>query len=568
VKVVPRLPTLPRFLGRIFHGQIKTGVLVSPVVLGIASSMDVFAGLSNIGVAFILFIVGLHLNPKIIRDVGKVSLITGAGQVLFTSVIGFLICLLLGFSVIVSVYVSIAITFSSTIIIMKLLSDKSELETLYGRIAVGFLIVQDLIAMLFLLIISSISTETDVLTLVLTTLGKLVVLVGGLFLIGYYLLPKLTRNIAKNQELILLFSIAWCFAISIAFFALGFSIEIGALLAGATLAVSPYRYEISSKMKPLRDFFLILFFISLGSQMVFSDVTKYIVPIIILSIFILIGNPIIVMFLMGALKYTKRNGFLAGLTVAQISEFSLILIALGVRVGHLETEVLSFVTVIGLITIAGSSYMIMYANKLYPHISKYISFFEYKGKKVDEHAHIKNNKINVILFGYNRIGFDLLESLKKSKKKFMVVDFNPEVIANLSKEKISCKYGDANDVELLNDFDFTKIKMTISTIPDPSTNLLLINYIREINKKCIIIVVAHSIENSVEMYKAGATYVLLPHFLGGKYVGTMIENYGFRSRKFVKEQLNELNDHLKKKVVEDGHASLKGVHTKKVKNGK
>lgn len=532
-------------------GYILTGIIVSPYFLNIVKSTDAIATFAQIGVALLLFMVGLNLNPRIIKDVGKVSLVTGVGQVIFTSVIGFFIGKLLGFSTIVSIYIAIALTFSSTIIIMKLLSDKGDLETLYGRIAIGFLIVQDLIVIIILMVISSIPAGINFTTLAIETVFKGVGLLLLLFLISVYIFPWITKAIARSQEFLLLFSIGWCFAIATLFYYLNFSIEAGALLAGITLSLSPYHYEIGSKLKPLRDFFIILFFILLGSQMVFTNISQYIIPITIFSVFILIGNPLIVMVLMGLLGYTKRNSFLAGLTVAQISEFSLILIALGVSVGHLTNEILSFVTIIGLITIAGSTYLILYANKIYPYLSKYLGIFERKGKKVDEHKYHEHEIYDIVLFGCNRIGYDLLESFKKIKKKFLVIDFDPERITKLAKEGFDCKYGDANDSELLNELNFSKTKMVVSTIHNLDTNLLLINKIRESNKKAIITVVSHQIDEAMKLYAAGATYVLMPHFLGGHHVSTMIEEHGLNLNKFLKEKVAHI-EHLRKRK-EIGH---------------
>tara|TARA_Y100000310_G_scaffold50496_1_gene46502 strand:+ start:6010 stop:7725 length:1716 start_codon:yes stop_codon:yes gene_type:complete len=532
-------------------GYILTGIIVSPYFLNIVKSTDAIATFAQIGIVLLLFMVGLNLNPKIIKDVGKVSLVTGVGQVIFTSLVGFFIGQLLGFSTIVSIYIAIALTFSSTIIIMKLLSDKGDLETRYGRIAIGFLIIQDLIVIVILMVISSIPAGINFTTLALETVLKGVGVLLLLFLISVYIFPQLTKAIAKSQEFLLLFSIGWCFAIASLFYYLNFSIEAGALLAGITLSLSPYHYEIGSKMKPLRDFFIILFFILLGSQMIFTNISQYIIPIIIFSIFILIGNPLIVMVLMGLLGYTKRNSFLAGLTVAQISEFSLILVALGVKVGHLTTDILSLVTIIGLITIAGSTYLILYANKIYPYLSKYLGIFERKGKKVDEHRYQKDGIYDIILFGYDRIGYDILESFKKIKKKFLVIDYNPETITKLAKEGFDCKYGDADDSELLNELNFSKIKMVVSTVHNLDTNLLLINKIRESNKKAIITVVSHQIDEAIKLYDAGATYVLMPHFLGGHHVSTMIEEHGLNLNKFLKEKIAHI-EHLRKRK-EAGH---------------
>ncbi|MGM5482264.1 MAG: cation:proton antiporter [Nanobdellota archaeon] len=524
-------------------GYILSGIIAGPVVLNIIDSTDTLTAFSQIGVALLLFFVGLNLNPKVIKDVGKISLITGLGQVIFTTSIGFLITKLLGFSTITSLYIGIALSFSSTIIIMKLLSDKKDLESLYGRISVGFLIIQDFIAIFILLLISSLSNGTDLTSMAIETILKGVGGIIVLFLLTLYILPRLTKVIAKSQEFLLLFSISWCFIIASVFYYLNFSIEAGALLAGITLSMSPYHFEISSKMKPLRDFFLILFFIMLGSQMLFSNILQNIWIILGLSLFVLLGNPNIVMILMGLLGYTKRNSFLAGLTVAQISEFSLIVVAMGVSVGHVSQEILSIVTAVGLITFTGSTYMIIYSNKIYSKLSKYLSFFERKGKKVDEHKYHKDNDHEIILFGYNRIGFDVLESLKRIKKKFLIIDYDPEIITKLSKEGYDCKYGDANDSELLDEINYNKAKMIISTIPIIDTNLLIINKVRNVNKKCVISVVSHQINEAERLYEEGATYVIMPHFLGGKHFSTMIEKNKLSMSKFLREKIDHI-EHL------------------------
>ncbi|MBU4492806.1 MAG: cation:proton antiporter, partial [Nanoarchaeota archaeon] len=523
-------------------GYILTGIIVSPYFLNIVSSTEAIATFAHIGIAFLLFVVGLNLNPRIIKDVGKVSLITGVGQVIFTSVIGFFIGRLLGFSTIVSMYIAIALTFSSTIIIMKLLSDKGDLETLYGRIAIGFLIVQDLIVILILMVIASIPAGISFTALIFGTILKGFGLLVLLFLIGIYILPLITKAIAKSQELLLLFSIGWCLALASFFYYLGFSMEIGALLAGVTLAMSPYRYEISSKMKPLRDFFIILFFILLGSQMVFANISQYIIPILIFSAFILIGNPLIVMVLMGLLGYTKRNSFLAGLTVAQISEFSLILIALGVSVGHLTNEILSFVTIIGLITIAGSTYMIIYASKIYPYLSKYLGIFERKGKKVDEHRYHKDEIYDIVLFGYNRIGYSIVKTVQKMKKSLLIVDFNPDVIKRLIARKVPCIYGDVADSEILGRLGLDKAEMVISTVPEEQDNLLLIKKTKDVNKKALIFVTANQVDEALTLYDAGADYVILPHLLGGDHVSILLEDFTGDINKILETKLKHIDE--------------------------
>ncbi len=521
-------------------GYIITGILAGPYFLGIVKSTEMITTLAHFGVVFLLFIAGLSLNPSVMKSAGKISLITGLGQVLFTTVVGFFISRLLGFTEIASMYIAIALTFSSTIIIIKLLSDKGDVDTLYGRISVGFLIVQDIVAILILMMISPLTIGGMTAETILMGVGVLVVLA----LFSIFALPRIVKQAARSQEFLLMFSVGWLLLLSVVFGFLNFSIEIGALLAGISLSVSPYHYEIKSRMNTLRDFFILFFFVLLGSQMVFTDMSGFLLPIVLLSVFILVGNPIIVMVLMGFFKYTKRTGFLAGLTVAQISEFSLILVALGVSLGQIPAEILSLVTAVGLITIFGSTYMIMYSNALYSRISKHLSFFERRGKKVDEHIYHKGKKYDIVLFGYNRLGFNLLEQIKEMGKKFLVIDFNPQTITELAKKGYECKYGDANDIEMLNTLSFSDTRMVISTIPDMDTNMMLMKKVRDSNKKTVVILVCHRIEDALELYEKGATYVIMPYFLGGEYASDLLKKNGTRLQDFLKEREEHMK-HLK-----------------------
>ena len=256
------------------------------------------------------------------------------------------------------------------------------------------------------------------------------------------------------------------------------------------------------------------------------------------------------MILMGMLGYKKKTGFQAGFTVAQISEFSLILIALGVSVGHLTNEILSLVTIVGIITISGSTYLILYSGKMYPYLSKYLSIFE--RKKIKE-AEQKQKDYDIVLFGYNRIGYDLLKSFKRLKKNFLVVDYNPETILELSKKGIKCRYGDVDDEEFLSELNLIKTKMIVSTIPEFETNLLLIRKIRQINKEVIIMAVSHNLEEANILYGKGATYVIMPHFLGGSHASMMIDKYKLNLNKFLGEKKKHIKQLKVKRVLGHEH---------------
>ncbi len=518
---------------------IISGIIVGPYFFGLIEAFDIVEVFASMGIALLLFIVGIGLSPKVIREVGKVSIVTGLGQVLFTSIIGFMIGLGLGFDFLSAAYIAIALTFSSTIIIMKLVSDRGDTETTYGKIAIGFLIVQDIVVVFMLIIVSAIPAGGDVGMILLNTLFQGIVLVLATLLIGFKIIPKLTDTISESQELLLLFSLGWCFLVAAVFHVFNLSMEIGALLAGFTLASSPYRIEIGSKLRVMRDFFLVLFFIWLGSQLAFGNITQFIIPIIIFSTFILIGNPLIVITLMGLLGYKKRNGFMAGLTVAQISEFSIILIALGIRVGHLTGDILLIVTAVGLITITGSSYMILYADKVYPKFEKILSVFERKTNKKNE-KDPEPEEYDCILFGCDRVGYDILRVLKKNNSRFFIVEHDPKKIRDFEKKGIRVVYGDSSDSGFLEELNLEKAKMIVSTVPDTDTNVLILKKLRKKNEKAIAIMVSYHADDAIELYDKGATYVIIPHFLGGNVVANMIEVHGTNLNRFLRERINHI----------------------------
>jgi Kef-type K+ transport system membrane component KefB/Trk K+ transport system NAD-binding subunit len=543
VSIIIRLLKQPLIIG-----YILSGILVGPFFLNLMKSSETINVFSEMGIAFLLFIVGLHLSPKVIKEVGKISLITGIGQILFTSLIGYFIGIMLGFSRITAFYIAIALTFSSTIIIIKLLSDKDNLEKLYGKISIGFLLVQDLVAILILIIFSSLASGINAGNFLFSTIIKGLFIIVILIPISYYLLPKLSDFFAKSQEFLFVFAISWGFGLSILFLYTGFSIEVGALIAGIMLSISNYSFEISSKLKPLRDFFLISFFLILGSQMIFIDFSDLIVPAIIFTFLIIIGNPLIVMILMGLFGYSKKTGFMAGLTVAQIGEFSLIFVALGVKLGYITKEVMSFITLISLLTIFGCTYLIMYSETIFNKLSRFLSIFEKNKVKEKE---IPEKTYDYVLLGYNRIGFSIIKSFSKITNNFLVIDYNPRVVKELQNEGINAIYGDIDDLEFLEGCKLCKSSVIVSTIPEKETNLLILEVLRRNKKRPIILLTGRQIKDAFELYDAGADYVILPHFLGGEYTAKLIETAKKNNKIYQKERLKELK--ILKERLRRGH---------------
>ncbi len=533
-------------------GYIIVGILLSPTVFGLVHDHDSIATFSQIGITLLLFMIGLNLNPRHIKETGSVSLITGFGQVTLTGLMGFGLGRLVGFDNIVSIYIGVGLAFSSAIVIMKMLSDQQNLQALHGKVATGILIVQDLIAMLGLMTVSAIAKGGDLQTMIISTLVKGVGIIAVLFLFSKHLLPQITKRVSNNQELLLLFSLGWCMALASFFYFFDFSIEIGALLAGIALSMSPYRYEISAKMKPLRDFFIMLFFVLLGTEIAFDNITQFILPIIVFSAYVLLIKPLIIMTIMGVLGYTKRNSFKTSTTLAQISEFSLILVGLGAKVGHLDDQITSFVTLLGLITITGSTYYMKYSDQIFDKLNNYLNIFERRGHKVDQHIKHTGEKHDILLIGFSKLGSELVKSFTEMKKKFLVVDFDPRNIFNLTRQGVDCRYGDISNTELFNELNFSKAKMVVSTIRDYDTNLLLIHKIRQINKKAIIIVTSHQIDEAISFYDEGANYVVMPNYISGYHTSGIINDYGFDVDKFLNEKANHLNKLLIKKQINFG----------------
>ena len=346
---------------------IVVGIAVGPSMLGWVTAHDKVDLLAQIGVTLLLFVVGLKLDIHLVRNLGGVALATGLGQLLFTIVFGYLIALALGMSAMTALYIAVALTFSSTIIIVKLLSDKREIDSLHGRIALGFLIVQDIAVVVAMMVLGAYNAGSGESWLAISaTVG--VKFAGALIVVALlmrYVLPRMLHLLAGSPELLLLFAIAWATTLATAGELLGFSKEVGAFLAGFSLASTPYREAMSTRLTSLRDFLLLFFFIDLGAKLDLSALGGDLGGAFVLSLFVLIGNPLIVMAIMGWMGYRKRTGFLAGLTVAQISEFSIVFVAMGITLGHIGQGALGLVTLVGLVTITLSTYMILYSQRLY-----------------------------------------------------------------------------------------------------------------------------------------------------------------------------------------------------------
>lgn len=508
-------------------GHIITGLLVGPAVFGLVQSTETVELFSHMGIALLLFIIGLGLNPRVIREVGKIAVLTGAGQILFTVSLGWLVAQALGFGGSEAFFIALGMAFSSTIIILKLLSDKKETHRLYGKIAIGFLLVQDIVAVTALIAVTALSQNEALASVLTQTLVAGLGFITVIGLLAHFVLPRMGAFLAESQEFLFLFSIGWGFGVAAIAYAIGFSIEIGALAAGVALANSPYATEISSRMRPLRDFFIVLFFIVLGSELDVTALGDNLGAALVLSAVVLIGNPMIIMVIMGLLGFTRKIGFKAGLTVAQISEFSLILILLVRENGQVGGDIVAMLTLVAMITIACSTYMITYSDKLYERLSSYLKIFERSSARSGREA---AHEYDVIVFGLKSGSRSLIETLQTLGRKYLVVDYDPEVVDMLNQEGIPALYGDANDAEFLEDLPLDKAKMILITTADIDSNRVVVSYIAHRAPETLIIAKAEEPHEAQELYEKGATYVMMPHFLGSIEISRRLKRHDIEAK--------------------------------------
>jgi len=501
---------------------IVVGIAVGPAGFGLVTAHDQIDLLAQVGVAVLLFAVGLKLDLHHIRHIGPVALATGLGQLAFTIVIGFGLVLALGKGAMEALYVAVALTFSSTIIIVKLLSDKRELDSLHGRIAVGFLIVQDLAVVIAMMAMSALrgtgggdvaGHDTGWVAVMLSLGWRLAAAAAAMFVLMRWVLPALVAAMARSQELLLVFAIAWGVALAALGEWAGFSKEAGAFLAGFSLASTPYREAMNARLTGIRDFLLLFFFIDLGARLELSALEAEVVPAIVLSLFVLIGNPLIVMAIMGFMGYRRRTGFMAGLTVAQISEFSIVFVAMGITLGHVGVSALSLTTLVGLATITVSTYMILYAQPLYERLAPNLRIFE-RRRPFREMA-VESRDANVrgaqaIVFGLGRYGSRLFEQLRADGVDVIGVDFDPEAVRALKGRGLPVLFGDGEDPDFLETLPLGQVRWVITTFPQWESNRALLHALAAVQYRGRVVGAVRDAAHGRALAEAGVQQVLNP----------------------------------------------------------
>ncbi len=516
-------------------GYIVAGLLIGPV-FGIVKDTTALGNFSEFGIALLLFIIGIELDIKRIRQLGLSPMLVGFFQVVTTTVISYFIATAIGFSSLQAVYVGLIVTFSSTLVVIKLLSDKNELDSLHGELVLGVLIVQDILAVFAMALLGTISNFTP--------LAFMIVIGKGIFLIlsaivAAYVLNKVMKYAVTSKELLFIFALSVCmlFAAWAAF--LNYSLAIGAFVAGIILGNTQYNYEVAGKVKPLRDFFLTLFFVSLGMQLTLSTSHGLLTKTLAALLMVVVAKPIITFIITKAFRFGNRTAVLSSLQLGQVSEFSLIIVASGVALGHISNEFFSITALLTMITFALTAYVIKFDNAIYGAISPFVRVFERMSTKEKHLSNIsKKPRGHTIIFGVYKMGSKVIKLLRQKKENILVVDYNPEKIRSLIKEGVSCICSDMGNWDIDEMLEYKHAHAVISTIRDKDNNIALIGRIRATGAKVPIIVAAFSEEEASQLYKKGATYVVLPDQMAGEHiVYDLVHKKAHQLRKFARESM-------------------------------
>jgi Kef-type K+ transport system membrane component KefB len=465
--LVGRLARIPSIVLYIFAG------LVLGPVTGLVEVTEDLHRVAELGIALLLFLVGLELSFERVRDVGRVAVAAGLGQVAFTAAGGFALCWMLGFTPMEALFLATALTFSSTVVVVKLLDQKGDLNSLYGRIAVGIFLVQDLVVIIVLTFLAGLGTEGldlwSVVGGVGSAFGGMTLLLVVVLLASRYLLPRPFAWAARWPEMLFIWSLCWCFLAVMGAELLQLSVEIGAFLAGISLAQLPYSHDLRRRVHPLMNFFIAVFFVTLGVQMDLGGGGNWL-AVIVLSLFVLIGNPLIFMIIITRMKYGEKTAFQTSVTVAQISEFSFIFAALGVSTGLIGADILSLTALVGLVTIAGSAYMILDSERLYEWVRRagLLRMFHAEPEGVTPPP--PEAPPAVIIVGMNALGRELAMRLHAIGERVVAIDTDPKKLEDLSCEVM---LGDVEASSVLEEAGVAQARLVISALQIADTNTFL-----------------------------------------------------------------------------------------------
>jgi Kef-type K+ transport system membrane component KefB len=540
VAAVLLISSIFAFIARILRqplipAYVIAGLITGPLVFGLIQSKELIYAFGEIGIVFLLFAAGLEISFRKIREANlRKILVVGIFQVLAIFLIVFFSKNLFGISQIQAVYLGIILAFSSTMVDVKLLSDRGELVTLHGRLVLGILLLQDLVAIIAIALLTAGNFSVGI---VLMTFFKLALILGVAVFMQKYVLERVFRYAARSTELLFISSLGVLFLFIILSYMWHLSIAIGAFIAGISLANSPFKTELESRISPIKDFFAILFFIALGMQIVFNGIDKHFGLLAFLVLAGLLIKPIIIYVLLRVGAYQQKTSFQTSISMAQLSEFSLIIGIIGFNAGVLTESLLSTVILATVITMSFTPYLIEKKDFIY----KYVSYFLGRKERFPSKdlSYSDKNKKTILLIGAHRTGSVILNELIKKNKKheIIVLDHNPEIISALTRKKISSIYGTITSPDVLDKLNLEDFKLVISTIPYYDDNLHLLRKVKKANPKTEVVVTAGRISETMDLYMLGADYVITPKVIAGEKMASIMHS---NKKIFKKEKTKHL----------------------------
>ncbi|TFV79648.1 hypothetical protein E4K64_03025 [Bradyrhizobium frederickii] len=514
------------------------GFCIGPFGAGWVHSQESISVISELGLIFMLFMIGLEIDLKKIVRAGRVILFAAGSQLLGGCLLGLLffvgIGLALGGGHFDAVYLCVACALSSTVIIVKVLYEKRELDTLPGRITLGVLVLQDIFAILFLAVQPSLANLQAV--VILLSIGRVAVLVAAALLVSRYVLPRLFHQIARRPELILLGALAWCFLVAETAERLSLSREMGALIAGVSLSTFPYALDVTAKVTTLRDFFITLFFVALGMTIPVPGLSVIGLALMIAA-FTVVSRLLTTFTPLYLMKQGLRASLLPALNLAQISEFSLVVIQTGVADHHIAAETanaasFAFVVLAVLSTFAMSRSDEITRWAIGPLKRIGLRDLDHgSGHAEDGHEGGHGEARRVVILGFFRAASALLAEIERQApvllEQITVVDFNPNVYQTLLSRGLHVIYGDISNVDTLLHAGIGKSEMIILSVPDSllkgATNEKLVRHVRALNPTALIVATADLLADVGALYEAGASYVTVTRLSDAHELFTVIE---------------------------------------------
>jgi len=498
----------------ILLAYIGAGLLIGPPGLGLVHNERTIAELAELGLAFLMFIVGLEIDLKKLVSSGRTGLLVGIAQVVSCALLAVGAMWLLGYRGLPVLYLGVASAFSSTMIVVKLLADQSELDTVDGRITLGILLVQDVLAIVVLALQPNLQQPSfgPIGVSLLSGLGLVAVALAA----ARFLLPPLFQWAAKSPEIVLISAISWCLLIGYLAILANFSIAMGALIAGVTLSALPYTLDVVAKISALRDFFVTLFFVALGMQLELGA-PAVLVAAAVLSAVVVVSRFLTVGPLLAALGYGPRVGTLSSLALAQTGEFALVIATVGLALGQIESDVASIIALTLVVTATLSTYMLMARHRIAQDCMAVLRRVGVReGAVASANADPGHVAPEVVLLGFHRVASALLHELqyRMSGHRFVVVDFSPEVFRRLRQMNVPVVYGDISHLDTLAHAGVESARVVISTVSDDflrgTDNATLLRQVRRLNTAARVIVSAETLDRARALYAAGADYVVLP----------------------------------------------------------